>query len=134
MAETSGPHRRLLRRLEARRLPARRATPAVVGALALAGCLGIEPGEQPRFDVCRQQIRDFVRDAFEQHVTGIEFYYVYERRDLRRWDYSKAIVSVAECPGYHYFEVRATADMCETQPHYGSQPSYLRHLGAFDGC
>ena len=103
-------------------------------AAALAGCAAVVPGEQPQYDVCRRQIHAYMLDAFGQNVTGIEFTYVYERRDLRRWDYSKAVVSVSECPGFHYFEVRATADMCETQAHYGRQPRYLRYLGGFDGC
>ncbi len=120
-----------------RPLGRRSAVSAIVAAslaASLAACLGVAPGQEPQYEVCRRQIHSYMLDTFGQHVTAIEFTYVYERRDLRRWDYSKAVVSVSECPGFHYFEVRATADMCETQPHYGRQPRYLRYLGGFDGC
>ena len=103
-------------------------------AATLAGCLGIREGEEPQFDVCRRQIEAFVLQRFEQHVTGIDFFYVYERRELRRWDMSKAVVRVTECPGYHYFDIYATADTCELQAHYGNQPDYLYYRGAYDGC
>jgi len=107
---------------------------AVALAIGLGGCLGVQTGEEPQFDVCRKQIETYVRENLGQQVTDIIFYYVYERRDLLRWDYSKAVVSVSECPGYHYFEVHAIADTCEMLPHYGRQPDYLYYLGAFDGC
>ena len=103
-------------------------------ALWLSGCLGIREGEEPQFDVCLRQIETFVSQHFGQHVTNVEFFYVYERRDLQRWDWSKAVVRVAECPGYHYFEIMATADTCELLPHYGRQPNYVFYRGAFDGC
>ena len=117
-----------------RRRPMTRGIVAASLTATLAGCLAVPPGQEPQYDVCRRQIHAYMLDTFGQHVTGIDFTYVYERRDLRRWDYSKAVVSVSECPGFHFFEVRATADMCETQPHYGRQPRYLRYLGGFDGC
>ena len=70
----------------------------------------------------------------DEGAVRAELYYVYERRDLIRWDWSKAVASIAECPGDHDFEIMATADTCELLPHYGRQPNYLLYRGTLGGC
>jgi hypothetical protein len=103
-------------------------------ALAASGCLPAGSGEEPVFDVCRKQLSEYVTQVLRQHPTQVQMRYVYEQRDLLRFDFTTALVFVEECPGYHYFDVRATADTCEMIPHYGRQPTYIRYLGSFDGC
>ena len=86
-------------------------------------------------NVCAAQIQQHVAANFGQTVKGIEFRYIEQQVSKPdRRILSQAIAVVEECPGYHYFEVQATADMCEMLPHYGAQPNYLRYLGPFDGC
>ena len=72
--------------------------------------------------------------GLRQTVTRIKFRWVYEERDIIRQDYSQALVWVEECPGWHFFDVRATADRCESLPHYGTAPNYLFYRSGNNGC
>ena len=103
------------------------------GALAFALPV-LAQGQEPQFDVCRTQIERAVAERFSQTVTDILWRHVFDRFDMRRSNFGQAIVSVQECPGWHFFEVRATADICERQAHYGKVPNYVFYRSSGDGC
>lgn len=87
-------------------------------------------------NVCAAQIRDYLAGRFGQTVTAIEFRYRSQqgRGTGGQSMLSQAIVSVAECPGYHFFELNADDYKCESQAHLGSIPNYLIYRSAGDGC
>ncbi len=106
---------------------------AGIGALALV----VPPwaaGEEPQFDVCRKQVERAVAERFGQTVTNIVWRHMYDEFDMRRMNFGQAIVSVAECPGWHYFAIRAIADTCESQAHFGNVPNYVFYRSSGDGC
>ena len=108
----------------------------LLAGVALAGCAVAEPGAEPRFGVCRQQILDHVEQRLGQTVKRIQFQSYAERPPpVSLFDTGNALVYVEECDGFHSFEVRGTEDLCEHIPHYGrSSGSYIRYEGAFEGC
>ncbi len=106
---------------------------AALGAMALALPAWAQ-GPEPQFDVCRTQIERDVAERFGQTVTDILWRHVFDRDDMRRFNFGQAIVSVAECPGWHFFDVRATADTCERQAHFGKVPNYVFYRSSGDGC
>ena len=105
---------------------------AVISATAIAACAQGEP----RFGVCRQQISDFVEQQLGLTPTRIEVQSYAERMPPRTvLDVGSALVYVKECTGFHGFEIRATEDLCEYIPHYGSSSGpYIRYEGGFEGC
>ena len=87
-------------------------------------------------NVCAQQIGDYLARNNGQTVTAIEFRYV-ERRGGSRSEprtLTQAVVQVAECPGYHFFEVTGNQYVCELQAHIGSVPNYVIYRSSGDGC
>ena len=121
------------------RSASRRGTPVAIGpGLAIGALLLTAPAwaqrGEPQTDVCRTQIERYVADEFGQTVTDIQFRHVFTRSDMRRFNFGQAIVSVKECPGWHFFEIRATASTCETQAHFGTVPNYVFFRSSGDGC
>jgi len=77
-----------------------------------------------------------MREHFAQTVTRID-YRLDNDADLPTGDdgsTNEAIVYVAECPGYHWFEVLTNEYGCRFQAHYGTVPNYLMYRGAEQGC
>ena len=106
---------------------------ALTAVLVLAAP-GWAPAEEPQYEVCRTQLERAVGERFGQTVTNVLWRHIYDEYDMRRMNYGQAIVSVAECPGWHFFDVRATADTCETQAHYGAGPRYIFYRSSGGGC
>jgi hypothetical protein len=104
-------------------------------ALCAAGLTACALGE-PRFGVCRQQITDFVELTLGQTPTHIEIQsYAEVMPAWTLFDLGSALVYVKECDGFQAFEIRATEDLCEFIPHYGSSSgTYIRYEGAYEGC
>ena len=103
-------------------------------ALAATGVAPAAAQSEARTDVCRTQIVEDVAERFQQTVTNINFRHVFERRDIMRLRFGQAIVSVEECPGFHFYEVRATDFTCERQAHLGEVPQYVFYRSSGDGC
>jgi hypothetical protein len=105
-----------------------RAAGLLVGVLLAAAATA----EEPRYGVCRQAIGDYVRERLGQTVTRIDIGSYGERTTIVQP--GSALVYVAECEGFHAFEIYATEGTCENLPHYGSGASYTRYAGAYEGC
>jgi hypothetical protein len=105
---------------------------AVLGVTVISACA---QGDA-RFGVCRQQITDYVELRLGLTLTRIEVQSYAERMPPRTiLDVGSALVYVEECTGFHGFEIRATEDLCEYIPHYGSSSGpYIRYEGGFEGC
>ena len=105
---------------------------ATLGALAVVACAQGEP----RFGVCEQQISAYVEQRLGLTPVRIDIQSYAERMPPRTFlDTGSALVYVRECNGFHGFEIRATWNLCENIPHYGSSGgSYIRYEGAFEGC
>ena len=105
---------------------------AALGTIAVAACAQGEP----RFGVCEQQISAYVVQRLGLTPVRIDIQSYAERTPPRTFlGTGSALVYVEECSGFHGFEIRATWNLCENIPHYGSSGgSYIRYEGAFEGC
>jgi len=104
----------------------------------MAGAMASVPATahaQPTGNICEDQIRAFVESSFGHTVTSVEFRY----EDLHASPgeprlLSQAIVSVAQCPGYYFFEVIGDQYTCERQARYGHVPNLVIFRSRGDGC
>jgi len=106
----------------------------VAGALALAV---LSPAlAAPRYGVCTDQIKADVERRFGQAVTEIDYRLDNDTDMTTGFDgeTNEAIVYVAECPGYYWYEVSADEYTCLDRPHYGKPPTYVRFRSANEGC
>lgn len=96
---------------------------------ALLMCVGAPLAEEP-YPACRASIEAQVARQFAQRVTQIEWRMAFTRQYPLR-GHSAALVHVAECPGYHYFEMSATSWKCAQPP--GSEV-VVRYRSSGGGC
>lgn len=101
-------------------------------AVALLALGAIAAAEEPRYGVCRQEIRDYVREHLGHTIDRIRINSYAERTTI--FQPGEALVFVEECDGFHGFEIFATESVCEDLPHYGSGASYVRYEGGYGGC
>ena len=121
-----------------RRHLSRHAAAMLVAAasIALAGCASLLPGGEPRYEVCREQVLDHVSENFQQRVTEIDMTFA-ERRPVRITtppETGRAVVYVAECDGYHVFDVYGTDYDCRYRAHYGKPPVFVRYRTSSGEC
>ncbi len=109
---------------------------AFVGSAVLAGCGPVSGSGEPRYGVCRQQVVEHVAANFQQHVIAIDMTFS-ERRPAPITippSTGQAVVSVAECDGYHVFDVYGTDYDCEHRAHYGTAPTYVLYRASVGSC
>ncbi len=113
-----------------------RARPWLMGILAAllaapAGAADVTSG-----NVCAKQIGDFLSSNRGQTLTAVEFRYVDRLGGSRREPrtLTQAVAQVAECPGYHFFEVLGNEYVCERQSQVGSERNLVLYRSSGDGC
>lgn len=105
-------------------------------SLASACAISGADGEGPRYEVCRAQIIEYVETRLDQHVTGIDMDFA-ERRPAAPTippSTGQAVVYVAECDGFHVFDVLGTRYDCLYRAHYGTPPTYVHYRMSAKGC
>jgi hypothetical protein len=88
----------------------------------------------PVTGVCEYQVRQYVGAELDQQVESIKFFWSGQPGAGETEEPSHAHVRVAECPGFHHFEIFATGETCTALPHYGEPPNYLFYRGGVEGC
>lgn len=109
---------------------------AACASLAPACALVGASDREPRYEVCRAQIIEYVESRLDQHVTSIDMYFA-ERRPAGPTippSTGQAVVRVAECDGFHVFEVLGTEYDCRFRAHYGTPPTYVHYRYSAKGC
>ena len=112
----------------------RRWLPGVLAALlaAPAAAQDVTSG-----NICARQIGDYLARNHGQTVTAIEFRYVDRLGGSRREPrtLTQAVAQVAECPGYHFFEVLGNEYVCERQSRQlGMERNLVLYRSSGDGC
>lgn len=109
---------------------------ATCAALATA-CAALGTNEEgPRYEVCHAQVISYVETRLDQRVTGIDMTFA-ERRPAAPTippSTGQAVVHVAECDGFHVFEVLGTRHDCLYRAHYGTPPTYVHYRYSAKGC
>jgi hypothetical protein len=107
-----------------------------VGSTVLAACGPVGRFGEPRYGVCREQVVEYLAANFQQHVTAIDMTFS-ERRPVPITippSTGQAVVYVAECDGYHVFDVYGTDYDCQHRAHYGTPPTFVRYRTSVGGC
>ena len=107
-----------------------------VASAALTACALPSGYGEPKYGVCREQIVEYLAAHFQQRVTAIDMTFA-ERRPVPITippSTGQAVVYVAECDGYHVFDVYGTDYDCQNRAHYGIPPSLVRYRTAAGSC
>ena len=106
--------------------------------LPLPGALSDEQDATKKrdYDTCLTQIEDYVKEHFQQTVTGVDFDFVFDYMGGGAGGglTSGAVAYVKECPGYHVFDLFATDFDCDARAHVGKVPNYIRYRVTEGGC
>ena len=85
---------------------------------------------QGDYPACRAALEADVGKRFSQSITSIDWRLV-ETRGRPDLGMSSALVYVAECPGYHYYEIAGTSWQCAQS---AGTSVVLNYRSSGDGC
>lgn len=102
--------------------------------IALLFAMVAAPAGAQRYEVCDAQVRAYVNERLGQTVEHIDYRWNYGHSISGRFENSEALVYVKECEGFHWFELLARPETCQTQAHYGTPPDYVLYRSANGAC
>jgi len=110
-----------------------------VGFAALASFPIGAAATEPKYDVCRTQLIDYVESHFESKVTRIDFRFDDDDRSFFRQSAlplsgSQALVYTDRCDGYHVFDLDGSHFDCVLRAHYGRSRNYLHYRSSHGEC
>jgi len=111
---------------------------AVILAALISSCI-IAAGGEPKYDVCRTQLIDYVESRFGSKVMRIDFTFDYDDGSFSKQSAlplsgSQALVYTDDCDGYHVFDLTGSHFDCVLRAHYGTPRNYLRHRSSAGDC
>ncbi len=94
---------------------------------------------EPKYDVCRTQLNEYVESQFGSKVTRIDFRFDYDDRwfAMRRalpLSGNQALVYTDGCVGYHVFDLEGSHFDCVHRAHYGTPRNYVRYRSSAGQC
>ena len=109
-----------------------------IAVAAAAISLGAAAAE-PKYDVCRTQLNEYVESHFGSKVTRIDFRFDYDDRSFatRRalpLSGNQALVYTDGCEGYHVFDLEGSHFDCTHRAHYGTPRNYVRYRSSAGQC
>lgn len=112
-------------------------TLVVLSALAASPVAAV--AAEPKYDVCRTQIIDYVERHFGSKVTRIDFRFDYDDQAFptqRALPLSgnQALVYTDGCDGYHVFDLAGSHLDCTARAHYGTPRNYIRYRSSGGSC
>lgn len=113
-----------------------RPTLVIFCCVVLTACASQWSFGGPQYGVCRKQIAEYLDANFQQRPIEIDMTYA-ERRPAPITtppSTGQAVVYVAECDGYHVFDVYGTAYDCENRAHYGAPTIFVQYRVTSGGC
>ena len=109
-----------------------------IAAMLTSFFLGTAAAE-PKYDVCRTQLHEYVKSRFGSNVTGIDFRFDYDDRPFATQralplSGNQALVYTDGCDGYHVFDLEGSHFDCMHRAHYGTPRNYVRYRSSSGQC
>lgn len=94
---------------------------------------------EPKYDVCRTQLHEYVASRFGSKVTRIDFRFDYDDRSFATQralplSGNQALVYTDGCEGYHVFDLEGSHLDCTHRAHYGTPRNYVRYRSSAGEC
>lgn len=106
---------------------------------ALASSAIAAAAAEPKYDVCRTQLIEYVESHFGSKVTRIDYRFDYDDGSFSSQralplSGSQALVYTDTCDGYHVFDLEGSHFDCVLRAHYGTPRNYIRYRSSGGGC
>ncbi len=133
----AGPKSQRAAAVSGRSIRMRRCITVVFAALASVP-IGAATDE-PKYDVCRTQLIDYVESRFQSRVTRIDFRFDYDDRSFPKQralplSGSQALVYTNGCRGYHVVDLDGSHFDCVLRAHYETPRNYLHYRSSHGQC
>jgi hypothetical protein len=111
-------------------------TMVILAALALFPVAAVA---EPKYDVCRTQLIEYVESHFGSKVTRIDFRFDYEDGSFSSQGAlplsgSQALVYTDGCDGFYVFDLDGSHFDCVLRAHYGNPRNYVRYRSSKGDC